>query len=175
MFEKYFGNRTSDKVKKRCIELLYCWSEGLPMKTKIREAYDMLKKQGIVETDPVYVEKLIVNVPPRPKNATFDNEDKSRQLAALLRSKNPQDLEAANRLIKNMVRQDEIKIEKQSTMINELELMNNNIKLLNEMLLNFNRKLSSESEKETIKVNGLFNKQHGKILKATTPSFFNIS
>jgi ADP-ribosylation factor-binding protein GGA len=139
-------------VKKRCIELLYCWSEGLPLKTKIREAYEMLKKQGIVESDPAYVEKLVINVAPRPKNAVFDNEEKSRQLAQLLKSKNPQDLEAANRLIKNMVRQDEIKIEKQSTRINELELMNNNVKLLNDMLLNYNQKLSSESEKETIKV-----------------------
>lgn len=132
--------------------MLYCWSEGLPLKTKIREAYEMLKKQGIVESDPLYVEKLVINVAPRPKNAVFDNEEKSRQLAQLLKSKNPQDLEAANRLIKNMVRQDEIKIEKQSTRINELELMNNNVKLLNDMLLNYNQKLSSESEKETIKV-----------------------
>lgn len=112
----------------------------------------MLKKQGLVLEDPTYVEKLVINVTPRPKNAIFDNDDKSRQLAQLLKSKNPQDLEAANRLIKNMVRQDEIKIEKQSNRINELELVNNNVKLLNDMLLNFNRKSSTESERETIKV-----------------------
>ena len=139
-------------MKKRCIELLYCWSDGLPSKTKIREAYDMLKKQGLVTSDPSYVDKLVIAVPPRPKNDVFDNVEKSRQLAQLLKSKNPQDLEAANRLIKNMVRQDEIKIEKQSNRINELELVNNNIKLLNDMLLNFNRKSSTESERETIKV-----------------------
>lgn len=146
------GNRTSERVKKRCVELLYCWADGLPTKTKIREAYEMLKKQGLVQSDPSYVEKLVINVTPRPKNAIFDNEEKSRQLAQLLKSKNPQDLEAANRLIKNMVRQDEIKIEKQSNRINELELVTNNVKLLNDMLLNFNSKSSTESERETIKV-----------------------
>ena len=35
----------------------------------------------------------------------IEDDEKSRQLARLLRSKNPQDLELANRLIKNMVKQ----------------------------------------------------------------------
>jgi ADP-ribosylation factor-binding protein GGA len=58
---KYLGNKTTDKVKKRCVELLYSWSEGLPEKTKIREAYDMLKRQGLVQSDPTYVEKVNIN------------------------------------------------------------------------------------------------------------------
>lgn len=57
---KYLGNKNSDKVKKRCIELLYCWSEALTQKTKIKEAYDMLKRQGIVQSDPTYVDKVII-------------------------------------------------------------------------------------------------------------------
>lgn len=47
---------------------------------------------------------------------------------------------------------DELKVEKISARINELELMNNNIKLLNDMLLNYNPNITSDSEKETIKV-----------------------
>jgi hypothetical protein len=47
---------------------------------------------------------------------------------------------------------DELKVEKVSTRINELELINNNIKLLNDMLLNYNPTATNESEKETIKV-----------------------
>ena len=169
---KYHGNRTSDKVKKKCIELIYCWSRDLPKKTKIKEAYEMIKKQGIVEVDPVDVEELTVNITPRPKNPIFEDEEKSKQLARLLKSKNPQDLEMANKLIKNMVKQvsnlspktenlnqliyfvtqDEIHTEKVSTRINELEKINNNIKLLNEMLSQFNAKSSKQSEKETLKV-----------------------
>ena len=46
----------------------------------------------------------------------------------------------------------EIKIEKTSNRINELEHINNNMKLLSEMLLNYNPRAGIESEKETIKV-----------------------
>jgi hypothetical protein len=105
----------------------------------------MLKRQGIIDKDPTYVDanvmlcqsqffgndsfipsclKLSVNVTPREKNQIFDNPDKSKvrtvdywlnfltlnykhskKLAKLLQSKNPQDLEEANRLIKLMVQQ----------------------------------------------------------------------
>ncbi len=65
----------------------------------------MIKKQGIVEADPVDVEELTVNIAPRAKNPIFEDEEKSKQLARLLKSKNPQDLEMANKLIKNMVKQ----------------------------------------------------------------------
>jgi ADP-ribosylation factor-binding protein GGA len=33
-------------VKKRCIELIYTWSKGLPHETKIDDAYKMLKQQA---------------------------------------------------------------------------------------------------------------------------------
>lgn len=112
----------------------------------------MLKKQGLVNEDPVYVDKLIVNVAPRERNTSFEDEEKSKQLARLLKSKNPHDLELANRLIKNMVKQDEIKTEKISTRINELEQINNNIKLLSEMLHEYDKHKVTTSEKETIKV-----------------------
>lgn len=43
---KYLGSRTSEKVKNKILELLYCWTAGLPEEVKIAEAYQMLKKQG---------------------------------------------------------------------------------------------------------------------------------
>ena len=49
--------------------------------------------------------KLEISVAPRVKNPIFEDEEKSKQLTRLLKSKNPQDLELANRLIKNMVKQ----------------------------------------------------------------------
>ena len=90
---KYYGQRTSDRVKKKCIELIYCWSRDLPKRVKIKEAYDMLKKQGLVDEDPVNVYKLTANVTPRERNTVFKDDEKSRQLARLLKSRNPQDLE----------------------------------------------------------------------------------
>ncbi len=102
---KYYGTRTSEATKKKCIELIYAWSRDLPKKAKIREAYEMIKKQGIVGEDPVDVEELQVSVAPREKNPIFEDDEKSKQLARLLKSKNPADLEMANKIIKNMVKQ----------------------------------------------------------------------
>jgi ADP-ribosylation factor-binding protein GGA len=112
---------------------------------------------------------LKINIAPRPKNPVFDDENKSKELARLLKSKNPQDLELANKLIKNMVKQDEMKFEKQCNRMSELEQIKNNIKLLNEMLLNFHQGLASESEKETIRY--LFeelDKQRPNLIKLAT-------
>ena len=55
---QYLGNHVGDNVKKRCIELLYSWSQGLKHEPKIEEAYQMLKRQGIVKEDPTYVDKV---------------------------------------------------------------------------------------------------------------------
>jgi len=55
---QYLGNHTTEKVKARCIELLYSWSVGLQHECKVKEAYDMLKHQGIVKADPVHVDKV---------------------------------------------------------------------------------------------------------------------
>uniref|UniRef100_A0A8C2PUA5 Golgi associated, gamma adaptin ear containing, ARF binding protein 3a n=1 Tax=Cyprinus carpio TaxID=7962 RepID=A0A8C2PUA5_CYPCA len=102
---KYLGDRVSERVKTKVIELLYSWSVALPDEAKIIEAYQMLKKQGIVAEDPVVpVDKTLVPSP-KPKNPVFDNEEKSKRLAELLKSKKPEDLQEANRIIKNMVKE----------------------------------------------------------------------
>lgn len=52
---KYLGNRASTKVKQKIVEMLYVWSFELKMESKIAEAYQMLKRQGVVIEDPVYI------------------------------------------------------------------------------------------------------------------------
>lgn len=37
----------SEKVKTKVIELLYSWTLALPEETKIKDAYHMLKRQGM--------------------------------------------------------------------------------------------------------------------------------
>jgi len=54
-FAKYLGNQTSSKVKLRAIELMYAWKMSLRHLPKIKQAYDMLKEQGVVTQDPVYI------------------------------------------------------------------------------------------------------------------------
>lgn len=43
---KYLGSQTPVNVKQRVLQLMYVWTIDYPKETKIKEAYDMLKKQG---------------------------------------------------------------------------------------------------------------------------------
>ncbi|ELK30977.1 ADP-ribosylation factor-binding protein GGA3 [Myotis davidii] len=150
---KYLGDRVSEKVKTKVIELLYSWTLALPEESKIKDAYHMLKRQGIVQSDPLIpVDRtLIPSPPPRPKNPVFDDEEKSQLLAKLLKSKNPDDLQEANKLIKSMVKEDEARIQKVTKRLHTLEEVNNNVKLLSEMLLHYSKEDSSEADKELMK------------------------
>ncbi|XP_059938938.1 ADP-ribosylation factor-binding protein GGA3 isoform X2 [Mesoplodon densirostris] len=150
---KYLGDRVSEKVKTKVIELLYSWTLALPEESKIKDAYHMLKRQGIVQSDPLIPmdRTLIPSPPPRPKNPVFDDEEKSKLLAKLLKSKNPDDLQEANKLIKSMVKEDEARIQKVTKRLHTLEEVNNNVKLLSEMLLHYSKEDSSEADKELMK------------------------
>lgn len=48
LLPQYLGDRVSEKVKIKIIEMLYSWAVALPDETKINEAYQMLKRQGEV-------------------------------------------------------------------------------------------------------------------------------
>lgn len=69
----------------------------------------MLKKQGVIKENPNYVGVQNVAPPispaPREKAPFCDNSEKDALLQKLLKSKDPEDLQAANRLIKSMVRE----------------------------------------------------------------------
>ncbi|XP_032972399.1 ADP-ribosylation factor-binding protein GGA1 isoform X2 [Rhinolophus ferrumequinum] len=133
---KYLGSRTSEKVKNKVLELLYSWTVSLPEEVKIAEAYQMLKKQGIVKSDPKLPDDAIFPLPPpRPKNVIFEDEEKSKMLARLLKSSHPEDLRAANKLIKEMVQEDQKRMEKISKRVSAIEEVNNNVKLLTEMVM----------------------------------------
>ncbi|XP_071396265.1 ADP-ribosylation factor-binding protein GGA3-like, partial [Centroberyx affinis] len=150
---KYLGDKVSERVKAKVIEMLYSWTVSLPDEAKISEAYQMLKTQGIVSVDPEIPldNALIPSPPPRPKNPVFDNEEKSRRLAELLKSKKPEDLQEANRLIKNMVKEDEVRAQRATKQKSTLEEVNNSVKLLNEMLTHFSPEDSTDGDKELIR------------------------
>ncbi|XP_026216460.1 ADP-ribosylation factor-binding protein GGA3a isoform X2 [Anabas testudineus] len=149
---KYLGDKVSEKVKTKVIEMLYSWTVSLP-EAKICEAYQMLKSQGIVLVDPeIPLDATLMPSPsPRPKNPVFDDDKKSKRLADLLKSKKPEDLQEANRLIKNMVKEDEARAEKALKQKNTLEAVSNSVKLLNEMLAHFSPEDSTEGDKELIR------------------------
>uniref|UniRef100_A0A8B9RMU8 Golgi associated, gamma adaptin ear containing, ARF binding protein 3 n=1 Tax=Astyanax mexicanus TaxID=7994 RepID=A0A8B9RMU8_ASTMX len=107
----------------------------------------------IVTTDPeVPADKTLIPSPPdRPLNPVFENEEKSKRLAELLKSKKPEDLQEANRLIKNMVKEDETRAQKNAQRTSTLMEVNNSVKLLNEMLQHFNKEQSTQEDKELLK------------------------
>ncbi|KAG9466897.1 hypothetical protein GDO78_015922 [Eleutherodactylus coqui] len=150
---KYLGDRVSEKVKSKVVGLLYSWTVALPEENKIKDAYQMLKRQGIVLTDPVIpVDRTLIPSPPvRAKNPIFDDEERSKLLAKLLKSKNPDDLQEANKLIKSMVKEDEVRMQRVSKRVHTLEEVNNNVKLLQEMLTHYSKDDSSEGDKELMK------------------------
>uniref|UniRef100_A0A803TYS3 Golgi associated, gamma adaptin ear containing, ARF binding protein 1 n=1 Tax=Anolis carolinensis TaxID=28377 RepID=A0A803TYS3_ANOCA len=149
---KYLGTRTPEKVKSKILELMYSWTLGLPHEVKITEAYQMLKKQGIVKSDPKLPDDAPFPLPPpRPKNVIFDDEEKSKMLARLLKSSHPEDLRAANKLIKEMVQEDQKRMEKISKRVNAIEEVNNNVKLLTEMVTNYSKGETTESSEDLMK------------------------
>lgn len=46
---KYLGTRTTASVRQKVLQLLYTWIREYPRESKIKEAYEMLKKQGVIE------------------------------------------------------------------------------------------------------------------------------
>ncbi|KFP93575.1 ADP-ribosylation factor-binding protein GGA1, partial [Haliaeetus albicilla] len=149
---KYLGSRTPEKVKSKILELMYSWTLGLPHEVKISEAYQMLKKQGIVKCDPKLPDDApFPPPPPRPKNIIFDDEEKSKILARLLKSSHPEDLRAANKLIKEMVQEDQKRMEKISKRVNAIEEVNNNVRLLTEMVTSYSKGETTESNEDLMK------------------------
>ncbi|XP_043567619.1 ADP-ribosylation factor-binding protein GGA1-like isoform X2 [Chiloscyllium plagiosum] len=149
---KYLGTWSSETVKARIIEMMYSWTLWLPSEIKIRDAYQMLKKQGVIKKDPKLPNVKPFPPPsPRMKSSLFDDEEKSKLLARLLKSNNPEDLQAANRLIKNVIKEDQEKTEKITKRIHAIEEVQNNTKLLNEMLNLYQRDSLPKDQIEILK------------------------
>ncbi|VDK50785.1 unnamed protein product [Cylicostephanus goldi] len=86
------------------------------------EVYDSLREHHLITADPVIPEEEIMVVQSYPpKLAPFEDEEKSRILKELLKSTNPDDLQAANRLIQTLVKSEDQKIERRHKRADELE------------------------------------------------------
>lgn len=72
-------------------------------------------------------------------------------LARLLKSSHPEDLRAANKLIKEMVQEDQKRMEKISKRVNAIEEVNNNVKLLTEMVMSHSQGAASSSSEDLMK------------------------
>ncbi|KAL4150021.1 hypothetical protein QTP88_003869 [Uroleucon formosanum] len=147
------GIHTPELIKNKIIELLGLWSSQFPKEIKIQDALDMLKKQGVLK------DFSIENMPSRAASASkldsnkvsILNGEKSLLLQKLLKSKKSEDLKAANELIKSMVEEEEQKAERISSMLADIEITSNNVKLLSEMLKSYCDGSGSLNDLELIK------------------------
>lgn len=122
---KYKGLHKSPLVRYRILLSMHHWVKSYQQEYKIKEAYEMLKRQGIIIEDvhgnmsPILsgynnsggssgnkttpTPAIVVATSSNP--TIFEDDEKSKLLKKLLRSKNPDDLQAANKLIKTMVKE----------------------------------------------------------------------
>nr|XP_039334052.1 ADP-ribosylation factor-binding protein GGA2 [Saimiri boliviensis boliviensis] len=151
---KYLGSWATEKVKGRVIEILFSWTVWFPEDVKIRDAYQMLKKQGIIKQDPkLPVDKILPPPSPWPKSSIFDaDEEKSKLLTRLLKSSHPEDLQAANQLIKNLVKEEQEKSEKVSKRVSAVEEVRSHVKVLQEMLSVYRRPGQAPPDQEALQV-----------------------
>uniref|UniRef100_H0Z6H6 Golgi associated, gamma adaptin ear containing, ARF binding protein 2 n=1 Tax=Taeniopygia guttata TaxID=59729 RepID=H0Z6H6_TAEGU len=149
---KYYGIWSSERVKSRVTEVIFSWTVWFPQEVKIQDAYQMLKKQGIVKEDPKLPEDKILPPPsPRPQNSIFDtDEEKSKLLARLLKSSHPEDLQAANRLIQSVVREEQEKSAQASQRVNTISEVSENVKRMDELLESYRRHELSPADQETL-------------------------
>ncbi|NWT62157.1 GGA2 protein, partial [Erythrocercus mccallii] len=149
---KYYGIWSSEKVKSRVTEVIFSWTVWFPQEVKIQDAYQMLKKQGIVKEDPKLPEDKILPPPsPRPQNSIFDtDEEKSKLLAKLLKSSHPEDLQAANRLIQSVIKEEQEKLAQVSRRANTISEVSENVRRMDELLENHRRHELSPADLETL-------------------------
>ncbi|XP_034749111.1 ADP-ribosylation factor-binding protein GGA1-like [Etheostoma cragini] len=148
---KYLGSRSPEPVKKKVLELIFSWTLGLPEEAKISDAYQMLRKQGIIKQDPELAPDKLLNLPPpRPKNAIFEDEEKSKMLSRLLNSSHPDDLKAANKLIKEMVQEDQKRAEKVSKRVNTIQEVKESVALLSQLLQDYDSTADNQSNAELL-------------------------
>ena len=158
---------------------MFLWSLEIKEMPKIFEAYQMLKKQGIVTEDPTHVLPvssahiittfhlittnclIIVYMfrtislrlhPFRALKTRYSTTKKNAQLLQkLLKSGKSGDLEAANRLIKSMAKEADKRLDFKTRMQSEMETVYNNAKVLSDMLAFYSPNDSSAEEKDLMK------------------------
>lgn len=91
---KHMGDKTSKEIQCKILDLLLIWTIQYPQEHKIREAYDMLIKQGVVHEPPKSIRTEKTKLPP----SDFDSIPQK-----LLLSRDARDIQIANLMIKSMM------------------------------------------------------------------------
>jgi ADP-ribosylation factor-binding protein GGA len=152
--KNYLGDQTDATIQARILDTLFLWTRKYPKETKIKEAYDLLKTQGVVH-EPVKNIKTNMHAASKASPAVVAgnrvvNDECSEKLKRLCNSKNPKDIEEANLLIQTMVREDTRRSEMKNKRLLELNKIKDLIELLDAMLDNYCPGETTQDELETI-------------------------
>ncbi|KGL78320.1 ADP-ribosylation factor-binding protein GGA2, partial [Tinamus guttatus] len=152
---KYHGAWSSEKVKSRVTEIIFSWTVWFPQEVKIRDAYQMLKKQGIVKEDPKLPEDKILPPPsPRPQNSIFDtDEEKSKvnlKLFMFCSSLLDKTQVWKHLLFFPFASKEQEKSAKVSRRVNTISEVSENVKLMGELLDSYKRQELSPSDRDTL-------------------------
>ncbi|CAO1420999.1 unnamed protein product [Diamesa serratosioi] len=145
--KKFLGDKTPKEIQDRILDILFTWSDKYPELTKIKEAYTMLRTQGVVHEP----QKNVIKSSSKKQTDSQLKLMESEKFKKLLYSKNVKDIEAANLMIQNMVRDNDRKIQMQNRRLIDLQSAFENGLLLKEMLNEYNPSESSEDTLSTLR------------------------
>jgi ADP-ribosylation factor-binding protein GGA len=141
--KKFLGDKTPKEIQDRILDILLVWTDKYPELSKIKEAYRMLRTQGVIHEPQRNVIKPVNKKTTDPTKKLLESE----KLKRLLQSKNQKDIEAANLMIQNMVRDNDRRIQMQNRRLIDLQSAHENAILLKEMLDEIG---SSEMNQDTL-------------------------
>ncbi|CEF70864.1 VHS domain and GAT domain and Clathrin adaptor, gamma-adaptin, appendage domain and ENTH/VHS domain and Coatomer/clathrin adaptor appendage, Ig-like subdomain and VHS subgroup domain-containing protein [Strongyloides ratti] len=148
---KYLGNETPKEIKDKVIVLLYGWQKYIGHIGNFKEVYMLLKKQNLILNDPkVDIDEYVIEPKKPVKMVCFEDEEKSKLLSLLLASKKEEDLVAANKLIKSLVKSEEKKTERKIKKMKDVEKVKDYICILYELLNNYSVNTTTPEECRTI-------------------------
>jgi ADP-ribosylation factor-binding protein GGA len=144
--KKFLGDKTPKDIQNRILDILLTWTDKFPELGKIKEAYTMLRTQGVLHEP----QKNVI----APSKKLNDNSTlklmESEKFRRLLQSKNQKDIEAANLMIQNMVRDNDRKSQIQNRRLMDLQSANENSIVLKQMLDELNLNESNEDMLSTM-------------------------
>ncbi|XP_034119152.1 ADP-ribosylation factor-binding protein GGA2 [Drosophila albomicans] len=138
--KKYLGAETPHVVKQRIMECLLLWTTEFPQRVKIRDAYDMLRKEGDID----HVQTAAALAKRQSVLSTIDEA----MFAKLIKSKDPENFKRANLLLQYRMAQEARRNDLLAQHRIMLQEVQETMQLLNQMLDSYNP--SDQDVNETI-------------------------
>jgi ADP-ribosylation factor-binding protein GGA len=135
------------KFSSQILDILFTWTDSHPELGKVKEAYTMLRTQGVVHEP----QKNVIKPTNKKSTDTTLKLMESEKFRRLLQSKNQKDIEAANLMIQNMVRDNDRRSQMQCKREIAVDSANENSLLLKEMLDELNPADVSEDTLSTLR------------------------